>query len=372
MSKSIQEFLGQEAINELMAAERLSAERRARPSLGGETPPMSTGPAIEKMAESGLVTGLRGFGRGASLGLTDPLAALVLKGTRAMTGGAPMSFQDALSEVKRINKQVEENPLYRGGELAGNIGVAAIGTPAAVAARGGGPAYAATFKPTVKRGAAAGAISGVGETENLSDLPQNIGIGALVGLTSSAIPGLASKTAYKLAERDVLKRLAERDVILDRMIRDIPNLTAEQKSALSMRLGNFLTEEYIQPGPVVGRTLKKIGETAIGAIGPGTLGALGGAGTALITGNDPMTGALIGGAGIAAASKASAIDDVWRGIRDLSLKPLIRSDVIVPTVLETAARTAQPTITQQIIERNEEDRLRKLADDFIRKYGTQQ
>jgi hypothetical protein len=371
MSKSIQEFLGTDAIQELRAETQSRAAQKERETLSGPKQSPSPGwlETLDALTRSRPVAALRGLGRGATLGLTDPVAALTLKTTRALTGGEPTTFQDALSEIKQINSELAKRTEYKAGEIAGNIGTAFVGTPVTL----GATAFkTAKTMPIIGRGAIAGGLTGIGETENLSQLPENVVLSALAGGALSSVAGLANVGRGMMTKRYQQEMMEKKEMIMDKFMARFPEMTNEQYEKLNSQVLAFLNKEYLQLGAVAGRTAQKIGETIIGAVGPGTLGAGLGAGTAAIAGQDPYLGALIGGAGVAAAAKASAIDDIWRGIRDISIRPVVRSDVIAPTIMEVGARAVQPSISQQYIKSTEEKRVENATKEFYRKYGTQQ
>ena len=122
---------------------------------------------------------LQGVGRGASMGLTDFPAAAALMATRSMTGGAPMSFPDALREVKLQQQQASQaGPAYTVGSLTGGL------------ATGGALGIGKTLLGTTARGATMGAISGaLPETPSEFISPVGAAIGTIAGAAGGALTG---------------------------------------------------------------------------------------------------------------------------------------------------------------------------------------
>jgi hypothetical protein len=89
--------------------------------------------------EDQTLAGLSGFARGATAGLIQYPQALVLRATRAVTGGAPTTFSEALQDVRQSQGQLQEQypTTYGVGEIGGTI--AGLGKAAKVVGLGANP-----------------------------------------------------------------------------------------------------------------------------------------------------------------------------------------------------------------------------------------
>ena len=152
------------------------------------------------------------LGRSASLGLSDYLAALGIKGTRAVTGGAPVTFQEALADVRGLTKQMkEESPLtYGAGQVAGALtgpGAAAVKLIKSAPKLG-------TITGMAGTGAVTGGVSGFTEDEDLKQAAVGAGLGALTGgVVGGVIQGTkrsVDKIARESAARSVEKLLTSK------------------------------------------------------------------------------------------------------------------------------------------------------------------
>lgn len=168
-------------------------------------------PAAQPEDSSG-ASFMTGVGRSASLGTSDYLAALALMGTRSATGGAPITFQDALADVRTMNEQLrEQSPIaYGAGQVVGSLG-----GPGAVAMQAVKRAPAlGTIAGMTGTGAVTGGISGFTENEDLAQAAAGAGLGALTGGTvGAAFQGtkrLIDKAARESAARSVEKLLTSK------------------------------------------------------------------------------------------------------------------------------------------------------------------
>lgn len=125
-------------------------------------------------------------GTGATLGASKYLAALGLKGARALTGGAPLTMAEAIEIAKQQQRQAnEESPraAFAGDVVGSGINSLAMGP--------------AGFAGTVGRTALAGGVRGFTENEDVGEA----GLGALLGGGLGAGAGLIGAGAKKLVAK---------------------------------------------------------------------------------------------------------------------------------------------------------------------------
>ena len=174
-----------------------------------------------------------GAGVGAAMGATAGLgqylpAALLYGASQIAPQGQPLSFRDALSQVRETTGGIREAAptAYMGGEIGGGIAGFARLAGLGQAARAG-----ATL-PGIGRQVAAGA--GMGATTELTRAPETGAVDALIGATiggaTAGIGGAAAKaiekggiTAGKYSVTNVVKRLTgskepEAKVMLDNIL----------------------------------------------------------------------------------------------------------------------------------------------------------
>jgi hypothetical protein len=89
--------------------------------------------------ENQVMAGISGFGKGATAGLIQYPQALALRATRALTGGAPTTFSEALQDVRQSQGQLQQQyPItYGASEVGGTI--AGLGKAAKVVGLGANP-----------------------------------------------------------------------------------------------------------------------------------------------------------------------------------------------------------------------------------------
>lgn len=169
---------------------------------------------------------LQGVGRGASFGVTDPLAALAIMGTRALTGGAPMNFGQALQQVKEGNIAARDaGSAYDIGNITGGL------------TTGGLLGIGRTLPGTVARGATMGGVSGaLSERPDQIFSPEGATIGALAGGLGGALTyGLSMPGRAVIRDGQVLPSPAEK------LVRD--QYVANQMEAVNKYTARALSKD---------------------------------------------------------------------------------------------------------------------------------
>jgi len=166
---------------------------------------LARGPVPEGDQSPDFAAYLENVGRSASYGLSRYLAAPAIIGTRALTGGAPLSLKEASSLAQESYQQTEaEHPRAA---AAGKItGALTSGTHFARAAT------APTAMLRVLRGAEAGTLQGGVSAYNEDKSPiAGAAIGAAFGAAGSAVGDVISKAAQ--AARGMFNRMGAEQVI---------------------------------------------------------------------------------------------------------------------------------------------------------------
>lgn len=196
----------------------------------GQQVPFTPAPVSGDSSGAAFMTGV---GRGASLGLSDYLAALGIQGTRAMTGGAPVTFQEALGDVRGFTQQMrEQSPLaYGAGQMVGSVG----GPGAAAAKLVSRAPKLGTIAGITGTGAVTGGVSGFTEGEDLGQAAIGAGLGAATGgLVGGAFQGskrLVDKLAREDAARSIETLLRSKQQGNKEILEDIFGVTDKQLRA---------------------------------------------------------------------------------------------------------------------------------------------
>lgn len=379
----------------------------AIPASAPKRPPRA--PAPEKsMAQTVLdpiQSFLRSTGQAASLGLAQYPAALGIQATRAVTGGAPLSFGEALQEVKQQNRQFQqENPTASTlGQLAGIVptvftgGAAAGGIPLVRSLTVGAPST--SMAAMTGRGALYGGVQGFTENESLTDA----GAGAILGGALSGTLGTAGRYATsrlgQLGEKEAIKSLKDyvgddlrkRTILKSTVYGD--RLTKEQfySDITDKEVREFLKATGKNPDLELKNIVDSIissqniaAKSAAGAAkglseASPVYGALAGFGAGGAAGvQDPLTLALLAGAGGLGVAKSAAVQEAAKSaVTGLGLSNMLRPGVGnlyspgaagVPGALvgEAAGRAATAAMGPYV---SPPSRLQQLADDFRQEFG---
>jgi len=137
------------------------------------------------------MAGISGFGQGATAGLIQYPQALLLKATRAMTGGAPMTYEQSLQEVRQGQGQLQQQYpyTYGAGELGGGLAGFATGTGALQTGKLGAKVSGAIAAPTIVGGVQGATTQATKPEITLGDVAIAGGLGAAFG----GVGGAAAK-----------------------------------------------------------------------------------------------------------------------------------------------------------------------------------
>jgi hypothetical protein len=159
------------------------------------------------------LAGISGFGQGATSGLIQYPQALALKATRAMTGGAPMTYEQSLQEVQQGQGQLQQQyPMtYGAGEVGGSLAsflggtkLATAGLSAGQKAVGLGTKLAA---PTMVGAVQSGTAEATKPGTTLSDIGTSAAIGGGLGFGGGLLGAGVEAGVTKLGEASVRQTL---------------------------------------------------------------------------------------------------------------------------------------------------------------------
>lgn len=293
------------------------------------------------------MTGTRGFGEGATLGLIKyPQAAL----TTLVNGG---NYTQNLSDLRKQNEQLaQQDPVaWYGGELGGGVVTGALtgGYGAAPKILGGaGKALnlvragskAKAVSPIVTN-AAMGAVEGATQNDYTTptQLLKDVATGAV---TSGAIAGLGEGARVGL--KKIGSHWVENTAVPFLKETGTPGATPRK---VVEGLKQFPTSDIVQR-PFQGgwQSLKDIAKSA--AVDAG-YGAAVGAGGAALTGNDVTTGALLGAGTGVAIGKQQAVRDFSSRAAQAAAPVIARNPLWVSNPIRTAYYTAGPEAAGAVV-----------------------
>lgn len=334
----------------------------------------------------GIAAYLSNLGESASMGLTKYPAALAIQGTRALTGGAPLTWDEAVHEARlQQNAANAASPTAATlGNLSGNVVNAAL--------VGG-----AGIPQLVARNAATGAVRGFTQNEGLDDAALDTLGGAtlgaagglvggatdaaLRGLTRGQLSGGVSARKEELerrfleltTRRDALRALQPKTKVETKQVQDAIKRVNDSINGLQGIRAKFdadvkLVASRTPAGDARARDIASwhihsnptglqlansplLRSTAVGGAGGATLGALYG----VATGNDPLQSAAYGAVGggslgsIGTRAALSAVNTGARGLGKVGVTPGVATQLAtaagVPVAVgnRTPQNTVQPT-----------------------------
>lgn len=343
---------------------QLKKEAAERKSAASTTP---TAPLPVFRDPEATLRALAGFARGATFGVYDPLAALAMMGTRAVTGGPKATFPETYREIKNINRQMQQmGPAYTAGELAGGM------------TTGGALGLGKTLLGTAGRGATMGAVSGATASPYSEELLPNIGIGAGTGGMLSLLGGFTAgpvrEAGVNILAQNRMPAINERAKEIYRAntgkdIADFNPKTASKKEIDQYNASRFIAAQQIDaefaPLKQTGELMKYMSGEAVRAVVPGALGAAGGAMVGLGTGVDPFTSALYGAGGAAALSKIRAMNQFQDVAGDIAGKLMYRFGQPIERAAAGVATAGQYVLTSQLAEQLANYRANEAAQEFM-------
>lgn len=176
--------------------------------------PIAAQPAAQPVAQpvaqpgSPTMAGVSGFGLGATAGLIQYPQALALQATRAVTGGAPMSFRESLQEVRQGQQALrEQNPLAYGASQAAG-GIAGLGKISAGASLAHTAGRAGLMGATAKYTQAPETTLGEAITQGGIEGGLTLGVGGLGTAVTKGV-GAALGKGGEVSFRNYVKGLVE-------------------------------------------------------------------------------------------------------------------------------------------------------------------
>ena len=290
---------------------------------------------------------VRGFGQGATAGLIQyPQAAIMAasqdqppqpdvrsmptarRGSMPRSGyfgagdiqqpAAPVNqVSTSLADLRLQNKQMaEENQAaWYGGNIAGAAGLGLV--------TGGGGTVASLGKL-----GAQGAVSGFTQDEDIVDALKGAGIGLAFGAGGKLVSMGTTKIANSFKET-YIKPLQDQ----------IPGLT--EKQAFNMISRPLGANKY---GGAIANITDQGWQALKGMVAPAVGGGSVGAGQALIRGQDPVEGALIGAGTVVGATKAGALANAAGQVGQKAAMTIAKN----PQIAEKLATGGTVPLTQMI------------------------
>lgn len=308
---------------------QLAYGKQGAPGVQPEITPTESGTAF-----------LTGLGQGTTFGLGQYGGALGVQGLRALTGGAPVSYGQALDIVRQQQRELQQQyPVaYGAGAVTGAVAPAAL-----VPARTALQAFA---YPTVT-----GAISGAASSEELSQVPGRAAAGAAIGGTIGLL-GSGTYKAVDVAQQSLINNIQAR-------ARDITSRKYQESLARGKPLSTDRTEkiyndnikmltEALDPR-LIGRDTKRvvIDQLKGGARSVVVGGIIGGT-AAPFSGMDPSTGAMLGAAGAYGATKAAVMGTGTEAGKLLAQRAAITAERPIRATADIGTRLATQGFAQNL------------------------
>lgn len=385
MTDKFKELLGENYADEIK--KQVAAEKSAASTTPTTPLPVFGNPEGLEYARSAAMRALMGMGRGFSLGLTDPLAAAALKYTRKLTGGPETSIGDAYSEIKAMNRQMQQmGPAYGLGELVG----AGVGGMKFVPSGGlvrTGPKSAQFVQPTARQmigtGAAMGGITGLTSSETPEEVATNMllgiglgGAGGTVGLAGTKVREAGAKKWSETIEANEVRKYAQENmenIFIPRMEaafrKQGSRLTEADKAVVQKRALDMATQmarEQIEResriGPLAMRSLRGFGQGVAESVVPASIGGGVGAGVGSLFGVDPYSAIMAGGGLTAAMGRLGPLE---KGIYDIGGRILAQYPQQLTRMASGVGAVGQYALTSQLSEQLANARANEAAQEMM-------
>jgi len=301
---------------------------------------------------------LRGAGEGATGGLVKYPAAGLMFAMDKLVGEGKLSYDEALKLIREQRAaDIEESPVLH---TVGNVAGALV--PLGVIARGG-----ATLGKVIAGNAALGGAQGFSanaaeEGTTLQDTLVGTGLGAGVGALGAGLTAAGQAVARTEVANALYAKLLEntpwRNAVKKQLQAAGEKATSDKIKAAARTEAKRQAEALPQreAAAIVQPPKSNLGQRAAASVARGltgvvpsaATGAVIGGGGALISGSDPLQGAMLGAGTAVGASKAAALGNVGKTLSHATGRLMARNPVLpnLPrTLTTTATNTAVPVLT---------------------------
>lgn len=324
-------------------------------------------------------SGLQGLGRGATVGLSDYPAALVMMGQRALTGGPKMGYQQTLADIRATREQQPEQlrQAYRVGEIGGGL----------ISSAGGVGSLAQLMGRTALLGGVSGFTSQPGMENVARDVATGAGLGALAGTLGYGVQRIGqtqvvpyvrnraieaqeenivraqqamAETLAKLQRGSITEATANRLLggrrgVITQANRKIDTLAGSEDQAVLDAAKSALKYGAI-------RDIRELGGMMATGAPAAVLGGTIGAGTGYMMGMDPVTLATMG-------ATAAAGPQMVQKLQQAKFKSAAALGSRVPLATgEFLARGATMTLTPALTTELEKQSQRDVAEDIVNEF----
>lgn len=319
---------------------------------------------------------LQGVGRGATVGLSDYPAALVMMGQRALTGGPRMGYQETLADI-RATREAQLPRLqraYKAGEIAGGL----------ISSAGGVGSLAQLAGRSAVLGGVSGFTSQPGMDNVARDVALGTGLGALAGTLgygvqrlgqSQVVPYVRSR-AIEAQEENIVRAQQAMAETLDQLKKGrisqaaAARLVGGRRGVITQAIKKIDTlagaedqavldaaQSALKYGAI--RDIRELGGMMTTGAPAATLGGILGGGVGFLTGTDPLNMAAMG-------ATAAAGPEMIRKLTQAKFKSAAALGSRVPLATgEFLARGATMALTPAL---NRELYEREAAEDIVNEF----